>query len=235
MATPRGRWFLTAYAARNRHADTRTLMAALARLEAALGGAPPLVRAGEGHLIEIAAAIDRIRSELAPPAPMPDPSAVLDRLQHTAFALRDRDADAALCDALDAAIREVRALWARSETGFASAEAAGQLLAALTDRIGEMLAPPSANIPPVNKAAAPPPKLRSPTQPSSAAPAAAAPISTAAGPEDDPGDLFGPLEHVPAPPSRSDAAPPPPPIAHAADSLPAVRVLSAAEMIALFS
>ena len=37
MESARGRWFLAEYARRNRHADTQLLLAALARLEAAIG------------------------------------------------------------------------------------------------------------------------------------------------------------------------------------------------------
>ena len=46
MESARGRWFLVEYARRNRHADTQVLLAALARLEEAMGvrveAAPPL-------------------------------------------------------------------------------------------------------------------------------------------------------------------------------------------------
>ena len=37
MESARGRWFLVEYARRNRHADTQVLLAALARLEEAMG------------------------------------------------------------------------------------------------------------------------------------------------------------------------------------------------------
>lgn len=46
MESARGRWFLVEYARRNRNADTQLLLAALARLEEAMGArgeaAPPL-------------------------------------------------------------------------------------------------------------------------------------------------------------------------------------------------
>jgi hypothetical protein len=40
METARGRWFLFEYARRNRHADTRTLLSAINRLESAMTGPP---------------------------------------------------------------------------------------------------------------------------------------------------------------------------------------------------
>jgi len=84
-ATDRGRWFLAEFASRNRHADTGSLIAAIARIEAAVRSD------GAGR--------ERIGR--------PDISAVAERLADIAFGLRERAADAALCDALDAAVREI--------------------------------------------------------------------------------------------------------------------------------
>lgn len=49
-ATERGRWFLTEFARRNRHADTGTLVAALSRIEAAVGAAAGDIGAGTDGL-----------------------------------------------------------------------------------------------------------------------------------------------------------------------------------------
>jgi len=76
-ATERGRWFLAEYADRNRHADTDLVMNAIARIEAAVRG--------DG----------------------PDVAAAAERIADIAFALRERAADAGLCDALDAAVKEI--------------------------------------------------------------------------------------------------------------------------------
>ena len=84
-ATERGRWFLTEFASRNRHADTDSLIAAIARIEAAIRSDT--------------SAKESIRG--------PDVGAAADRLADIAFGLRERGADAALCDALDAAVREM--------------------------------------------------------------------------------------------------------------------------------
>lgn len=86
-ATERGRWFLTEFASRNRHADTGSLVAALARIEAAVG------------------ADARSSESLA----TPDLAAAAEKIQDIAFGLRERGADPALCNALDAAAREISA------------------------------------------------------------------------------------------------------------------------------
>ena len=46
-ATERGRWFLTEYANRNRRADTDLVMAAIARIEAAICGDAPQASAAD--------------------------------------------------------------------------------------------------------------------------------------------------------------------------------------------
>lgn len=90
-ATERGRWFLAEYASRNRHADTDLVIAAIARMEAAIGARAP--GSGAPH--------------------KPDIDAAVERLADVAVELRERGADAALCDTLDAAIREI---WGSTET-----------------------------------------------------------------------------------------------------------------------
>jgi hypothetical protein len=84
-ATERDRSFSTELADRNRHPDTEALMAAIARIEAALGGDAPSKRSTR----------------------LPDISAAAERLADIAFGLRERGADGTLCDALDAAVREI--------------------------------------------------------------------------------------------------------------------------------
>ena len=84
-ATERDRSFSTELADRNRHPDTEALMAAIARIEAALGGDAPAKRSTR----------------------LPDISAAAERLADIAFGLRERGADGTLCDALDAAVREI--------------------------------------------------------------------------------------------------------------------------------
>jgi hypothetical protein len=84
-ATERGRWFLTEFASRNRHADTESLTAAISRIEVAVRADAPAQQAA--HSSDIGGAADR--------------------LADIAMGLRERGADTALCDALDAAVREI--------------------------------------------------------------------------------------------------------------------------------
>ncbi len=100
MATERGRWFLTEYANRNRQTDTHAVLGALARLETAVRSrtheaeAPAKAANGTEQM--------RSRQMLSP-----DVAAAAERIQDIAFMLRERAADADLCDALDAAVREI--------------------------------------------------------------------------------------------------------------------------------
>ncbi len=84
-ATERGRWFLNELADRNRRAETDALMAAIVRVEAAVRDDLPAKQK----------------------ALLPDISAAAERLADLAFALRERGAEGTLCDALDAAVREI--------------------------------------------------------------------------------------------------------------------------------
>jgi hypothetical protein len=84
-ATERGRWFLTEFTRRNRHGDTDSLIAAIARAEAAVRGGA-------------SANGSTARRDLG---------GVAERIADIAFGLRERGANAALCDALDATVREI--------------------------------------------------------------------------------------------------------------------------------
>lgn len=87
-ATERGRWFLTEFAKRNRHAETRSLVAALARIEAAVGA-------------------DARSSD---PVAISDLAAAAENLRDSVLTLRERGGEAGLCDALDAAARQIGAV-----------------------------------------------------------------------------------------------------------------------------
>ena len=91
-ATDRGRWFLSEYANRNRHANTDLVVAAIARIESAIHGETAQNSAN--------GATDR----------SPGIVAAVERISDIAIGLRERGADAALCDALDAAVREISGL-----------------------------------------------------------------------------------------------------------------------------
>ncbi|MER2267548.1 hypothetical protein [Methylobacterium oxalidis] len=124
----RGRWFLSEYARRNRSADTDILLGAIGRLESAVTGERGLDGVGRlrGDLMEMASAIARTKAEIAAiSAPDQDQtrlsvaSEALDAIvrateratsdilgaaeevQEAAWTLRERGADAAICDELD--------------------------------------------------------------------------------------------------------------------------------------
>jgi hypothetical protein len=76
METPRGRWFLAEYARRHRHADTETLLAAMAKLEKAISTDKPTPEALAPGLESLAediktarSAIAAVKSDMLPDAP----------------------------------------------------------------------------------------------------------------------------------------------------------------------
>ena len=129
VETNRGRWFLAEYARRNRHADTKMLLAAIDRLEAAMRGE----RAAESvdrirfDLVEMAKAIARTKAEIAAIKPdieqagkfgeateeldsivstteaaTSDILAAAEQIQEVAWTLREQGLDPEVCDLLDA-------------------------------------------------------------------------------------------------------------------------------------
>lgn len=133
METARGRWFLNEYARRNRNADTRAVLDAVARLEdmiAAKGNETPaaeparfedprlgeleqLVAAVAEELRELAARIATDASDVAPATPVL-PSAPLDAMRHAgqmvqgvAWTLRESGADGRICSLLDHQARTI--------------------------------------------------------------------------------------------------------------------------------
>src|SRR5580692_10978990 len=95
METVRGRWFLSEYAKRNRHADTSMILAAIDRVEALWrerGAVPAASPAERVHfdLVEMAKAIAQTRSEIAAIKPdsdakgsLSEASEELDSIVHT--------------------------------------------------------------------------------------------------------------------------------------------------------
>jgi chemotaxis protein CheZ len=129
VETNRGRWFLAEYARRNRHADTKMLLTAIDRLEAAIRGE----RTAESvdrirfDLVEMAKAIARTKAEIAAIKPdveqagkfgeateeldsivsateaaTSDILAAAEQIQEVAWTLREQGLDAEVCDLLDA-------------------------------------------------------------------------------------------------------------------------------------
>ena len=97
-------------------------------------------------LIDLAAAVKRIEGELtASTMPAADGPAAVERLQDIAMVLRERTADAALCDALEAATREIASAVAGTEAAAERALRASKLLPVLASRIGAMIAAAAAD------------------------------------------------------------------------------------------
>jgi len=149
-ATERGRWLLAEYASRNRQADTRMLLGALARVEAAIRAElpPQIPGAVCRDLMELAAAVERIEAMLSG-GWLPDTGgAALERIHDVAFALREREVDATLCDAVENAVREIGSVVAQSEAALEGARRAAALLQDIKGRLDAMIAVAFTGAPP---------------------------------------------------------------------------------------
>jgi hypothetical protein len=138
MATERGRRFLADYAARNRNADTNMLVGAIERVEAAIRGEPSAQ--SSAGLKEIAVAIERIGAVLAAVKASNIHSAV-ERIQDIAFVLHERPVEQSLCDALDAAIREISDALSSPDGPAETLRKTAELLHALGGRVNAMITP----------------------------------------------------------------------------------------------
>jgi hypothetical protein len=157
-------------------------------------------------LLDLRAAIKWIEGAAAPnKTPAPDGLAAVERIEDIAFTLRERQVDAALCDTLEAATREVSEIITHSEAAAERVQSAFKLLRALAGRIDAIVATATAVTGPVVRITA-------------AADAAVAPIPAV-------------IEAAGQEPRRTAAVPPP----AAIDSLAALHTLSEEELIALFS
>jgi hypothetical protein len=159
METERGRWFLTEYARRNRHADTNVILSAIGRIEAAIRGEE--VSPESSHLrldlIDMAEIIARTEAEMAAinpeaaragnrdePAQRQDSTAAevlaaAERVLDIVWTLREREVDAELCDALQAAASEIHAAGERQDFTALRAHKAMQVLRHLEGRIHALI------------------------------------------------------------------------------------------------
>jgi hypothetical protein len=94
-----------------------------------------------GGLADLAAVIERLEALIATDAALaPDGSAAIERIADIAFVLHERDVEPSLCDALDAAVREVSESGRlKSATAQRTREAAA-LLRELSRRVNELMA-----------------------------------------------------------------------------------------------
>lgn len=143
VATTGGRRFVEELTRRNRNTDTQMVLGAMARVEAAIRGdpAPKIPAIVTRELTEIAAAIDRLAAGLAvAKTPATSVIAALERIQDVAFVLHERPVEDSLCDALDAAVREISDVVAAAEEKPPGAPVAAELLRALAHRVSMMIA-----------------------------------------------------------------------------------------------
>jgi len=104
-ATERGRWFLSEYANRNRAANTDLVVAALARIEAAIGSITP--RSDTPSHPEIAVANGGPSADVADAVPIAKIIDAAERIADMSFRLRESTVDTSLCDDIEGAAREI--------------------------------------------------------------------------------------------------------------------------------
>lgn len=200
METSRGRWFLGEYAKRNRNADTRLVLDAVARIEESL--AAQKQAAAEADLAEALAAIRNAVTEAQAAANAGLDGLAFDErlapvargvriIREISWRWRETGADGRICDILDSQVAAIESSAGQLSTGEARA-AVDQAFAAIEARIDEYSrseAPPAqarheagetadANVvrfpAPPEEAAAPAPEAAAMTEPVAEAPAAEA-------------------------------------------------------------
>jgi hypothetical protein len=113
MQTARGRWFLAEFARRNRNADTRMVLDAVDRIEAAMARTPqPTDRGPIDHEPAIAAAMANARARAAEIAACTTEAATIvqesvQALREITWTLREWGTDSGLCDQLDSHVTAI--------------------------------------------------------------------------------------------------------------------------------
>src|SRR5256884_2071690 len=164
METSRGRWFLGEYAKRNRNADTRMVLDAVARIEESLAAQRQPVP--ESGLAEALAAIRRALEEARAAASAALDSLALDEnlapvrkgarvIREIAWRLREIGNDGRICDLIDSQVSVIEA--GAAEISSSEAEAAlDAAFASIAGRLAELGddEPPAAVAEPVEAAPA---------------------------------------------------------------------------------
>jgi len=166
------------------------------------------------ELLDLAAAIKWVESQVMASKSSPrDGLAAVERIQDITFALRECAVNSGLCDALEAATREVADTISQNEAAAERSRSAAKLLGVLAERLGAMIENAAEAAGEGAPAAPPPPAV-----------ALSAPVDAAGGAD----------RNSKAPDSDVVRPPATPPFA-ANDALATLRTLSAEELIALFS
>jgi hypothetical protein len=134
------RGILTEYA--GGHPETQGFVDTIARLEAAVQERSRETSAAiSDQLADLVATIEQIEAVLRPNGvSAPDVHFAVEHIQDIAMALRQREVEAALCDTLDAAVRDVGDAIVRNDAAAARAQSAAELLRDLTRRITDLIA-----------------------------------------------------------------------------------------------
>jgi hypothetical protein len=143
VATERGRSFLAEYASRNLRPDASKLIGTIARLESALRHDWPTEMPRElfARLVDLDAAIAEVEPTLAGgPDSLSEPLFAAERIDDIAVALRQRNVEPVLCDALEAAAREVGDALVRNKVAAASSQSAIAQSRDLGRRVKEIIA-----------------------------------------------------------------------------------------------
>ncbi len=143
MATERGRNFLAAHNSSHLHSDTRVLLSMVARLEAAMRDklAQEIPVALFRGLTDLARAIEQSQAVLSSSSiSVANDLLAVERIQDIGMALRRRDVEPALCDALEVAAREVGDAIVRSNAASAGMVSTASLLSDLSASVTNLIA-----------------------------------------------------------------------------------------------
>lgn len=103
--------------------------------------APEAGAASSRDLADLAAAIERLAALMASEAaPEADGSAAVERIADIAFVLHERAVEPSLCDALDAAVRDISGAGTLKQASAQRTQEAAELLAELSRRVTHMMA-----------------------------------------------------------------------------------------------
>jgi len=157
MQSERGRWFLQEYARRNRSADTKLLLSAIERIEAAVCADRnrPIQHNFRSDLMEMAEAITQTRAEVAElrteasaPGPQPrtparqppgDVFAAAERIRDVTWAMRGHGFDPGTCEQLEELAAAILSASALRDPTDSRARKLGEVLAYLEQRITRLI------------------------------------------------------------------------------------------------
>jgi hypothetical protein len=131
---------LTHYPARGPHSQTNSADHAIPRADASMNHEPPVPKAAADGLAEVMATVRQVESMLrANVALAAEVHFAVERIHDVAMALRMREVDTALCDTLEASIREVGDAIVSNDAAAARTLSAAALLSDLARRVDQMM------------------------------------------------------------------------------------------------